>query len=99
MGWGEGSKCLICPERLDPESLGSRIPAVLLQAGAGPGGIGVDPAGIAEAPEVLPGGSDCGGGAQARMGKQGIDSLCFIFQASVQVRDSGLPRFSVVSRV
>lgn len=51
MGWGGGSKYmmlvspLICTERLDPESLGSRIPVILLQAGAGPGGIGVDPTG------------------------------------------------------
>lgn len=38
---------LICTERLGPESLGSRIPVILPQAGAGPGGIGVDPTGIA----------------------------------------------------
>lgn len=81
---------LICTERLGPESLGSRIPVIFPQAGAGPGGIGVDPTGIAASPEVLPGGSDCGGGAQARKEKQGIDSLCFIFQAAMQVRDNGL---------
>lgn len=81
---------LIYTERLDPESLGCRIPVILPQAGPGPGGIGVDPTGRAVAPEVLPGGSGCGGGAEARKERQGIDSLGFIFQAAMQVRDSGL---------
>lgn len=37
-----------------------------------------------------------GEGAQGRKEGAGIDSLCFVFQATVQVRDSGLYRFSVV---
>lgn len=37
-----------------------------------------------------------GEGAQGREEGAGIDSLCFVFQATVQVRDSGLYRFSVV---
>lgn len=50
---------LICIERLDPESPDSRIPViVVLQASAGLSGVGNDPAGLAVAPEVLPGGSD-----------------------------------------
>lgn len=57
MDWGEdqNSVMLICPERLDPETLGSRIPVIfLLQASAGLSYIGIDPAGVAAAPEVLP---------------------------------------------
>lgn len=82
MDWGEdqNSVMLICPERLDPETLGSRIPVIfLLQASAGLSYIGIDPAGVAAAPEVLPGSGECRGGTQGRKEEQGIDSLCFIF--------------------
>lgn len=71
---------LICTERLGPESLGSRIPVILPQAGAGPGGIGVDPTGIAAAPEVLPGGSDCGRGAQAGRRSKGLIHSALFFR-------------------
>lgn len=65
MDWGEDQKSvmLISTERLDPESPGSRIPVI---AGLVLIYIGIDPAGVAVAPEVLPGSSDCGGGGSAR---------------------------------
>lgn len=61
---------LICIEGLDPESPDSRIPVivVVLWASAGLSGVGNDPAGVAVAPKVLPGGSDCRGGGSGQEG-------------------------------
>lgn len=48
----------MCIKRLSPES----------QASAGLNGTGNDPAGVAVAPEVLPGGSDWQGGGSGQEG-------------------------------